>query len=194
MQTFLTCACVRASLLRLDHRRLQKQLLEAVQILRILNRIKSGQVLSKPGYAKHPAVLMWLGREKFLRYYACCCSEVIAEVTHRVKDGMPYDTCTLDTALREELGGWINLEDVHDSDKPAWFGDQAFHSAHRASLYRKNPVFYAEFQSDSLLHSDYHWPVRVKRAKTTECACKRSDEEQDQHFIRPAKRSFVLQQ
>lgn len=155
MQTFLPFACVDRSLRRLDHKRLHKQLTEAIQILRVLQALKRGET---PGYSNHPAILMWRGHEEFLRFYACRCSVVIKETTKRVSDGQPYDTVKRDQALREELGGWV--EEALTPNAPAWLGSDAFHGPHRASLYRKNPEFYAEFKPDAEIWQDYYWPVR----------------------------------
>lgn len=160
MQTFLPFACVLKSLRCLDHKRLHKQLTEAIQILRIIALMKQGE---EPKYRNHPAVLMWVGHETYLRYYACCCSQVIRESTRRVKDGEPYDTRLRDLALREELGGWLDKVPVDNT--PAWFGKDEFHASHRAALYRKRPDLYGEFQADSLLHEEYHWPVRKEKKK-----------------------------
>jgi hypothetical protein len=159
MQTFLPFACVDRSLRRLDHKRLHKQLTEAIQILRILQALKRGET---PGYHSHPAILMWRGHEEFLRFYACRCSVVIKETTRRVSDGQPYDTVKRDLALREELGGWV--DHAPPVGAPVWLGNDDFHGPHRASLYRKNPEFYAEFKADAERWEDYYWPVRSQVA------------------------------
>ena len=169
MQTFLPFACVLASVRRLDHKRLHAQLREAVQILKTLARIKQGD--AEAGYRNHPAVLMWLGHELYLRYYACVCSAVIRATTRRLKDGAPYDTLKLDTAIITELGGWVAQEPAVQ-ERPAWFGNAAFHSAHRARLYNKDNDFYKEFEPDSRAHDDYHWPVRSSNKRAVKfCSC-----------------------
>lgn len=165
MQTFLPFACVDRSLRCLDHKRLHKQLSEAIQMLRILAQLKRGE--QPKGYGSHPAVLMWVGHERYLRFYACRCSEIIRETTRRVKDGQPYDTRGRDASLREELGGWITQEELTEADKPSWFGNDNFHSSHRASLYRKKPGHYILFEADAPLHDDYVWPVRSEKAKSS---------------------------
>lgn len=169
MQTFLPFGCVERSLRRLDHKRLHKQLIEAIQILQCLAALKRGE---EPRYRNHPAVLMWSGHETFLRYYACMCAKVIKDSTRRVSDGQPYDTTKCVNALLNELGGW--LEEAPLSNAPSWFGREEFHGPHRAALFRKRPEFYSEFKEDSTRWTEYHWPVRrtveerkaARRAKT----------------------------
>lgn len=172
MQTFLPFNCVDRSLRRLDHKRLHKQLTEAIQILQCIAAIKRGE---QPRYRNHPAVLMWVGHETFLRYYACRCTVVIKETTRRVSDGLPYDTTKREHALRNELGGW--LEEAPVENAPKWFGQEAFHGPHRAALYRKRPDFYAEFKDDSARWAEYHWPVRRTAEERRQSAIQRSKSE-----------------
>ena len=65
MQTFLPHSNLILSAQALDSKRLNKQILEAYQILNVL----SGNSPTG-GWRNHPAVLMWKGHEYSLRSYA----------------------------------------------------------------------------------------------------------------------------
>ena len=62
MQTFLPYPDKRTSLDVLDNKRLNKQILEGYQILKLLSDYSD-----KKAWAHHPAVLMWKGHEYSLR-------------------------------------------------------------------------------------------------------------------------------
>ena len=72
MQTFVPFADFEQSARSLDDRRLGKQRVETIQIVR---------ALTVPGYAwaSHPAVLMWKGYEEGLGRYGLTCCEVWIE-------------------------------------------------------------------------------------------------------------------
>ena len=63
VQTFLPYPDFAASAMALDRRRLGKQRVEALQILRALTR-------ERYGWKHHPAVRMWAGYEEALACYA----------------------------------------------------------------------------------------------------------------------------
>jgi hypothetical protein len=67
--TFLPLPSFEATAHVLDARRLGKQRVETIQVVRALTR---------PGYgwANHPAVLMWKGYEEALGRYGLTCCEV----------------------------------------------------------------------------------------------------------------------
>ena len=70
MQTFLPYPDFTASAQSLDSKRLGKQRVEAIQIMRTLLGI------STRGWRNHPAVLMWEGHEAALwRYTDAICTE-----------------------------------------------------------------------------------------------------------------------
>ncbi|HZE02498.1 MAG TPA: MSMEG_6728 family protein, partial [Pseudonocardiaceae bacterium] len=73
MQTFLPYPDFAASAVALDRRRLGKQRVEALQILRALTR-------ERYGWKHHPAVRMWAGYEEAL---ACYAMEICAEWVRR---------------------------------------------------------------------------------------------------------------
>lgn len=158
VNTFLPYADVQASLACLDSKRLFKQAVEAVQILSVLQRI-SKDPSAKVGYRYHPAVLMWVGYEDMLRFYLTQCLIMIRDTLKREGDGQAYDTKKMQQRLDQEFGGSIvNMSEV--STLPFWWGSEPFHASHRASLYRKDPMFYAMFETDAFTFADYIWPIR----------------------------------
>jgi hypothetical protein len=136
VQTFLPYqSCVKSASV-LDMRRLGKQRVETLQILRCL-------VLGNSGWQHHPAVKMWKGYELFLSHYGCCiCREWI-------KRGY-QDTC---------LGKIKNTIREDDNWPPNWFGDDRLHSSHRSKLLNKNPVWYSQFGWTEKPDMNYFWPV-----------------------------------
>lgn len=114
----------------LDRQRLNKQRVEAFQILR---------ALADPSYGwqHHPAVAMWRGHEKALiAYYAAICREWI---TRGYQHTMPV----------------FIPEPLTAEDMPPWFGDPTFHYAHKSKLYAKLPEHYAQWAGIGVV--DYQW-------------------------------------
>jgi hypothetical protein len=155
MQTFVPYPDMRRSAEALDDRRLGKQRVEAMQILRALT-------YEKYGWKHHPAVLMWKGYEEALGAYAAAvCSEWS-------KRGFA-DTC--DATIRVDLAS-AGITRVRSEAQlrrakklPPWWGDDAVHASHRRALLRKDPEHYAaEFPDEAAAtppdDDDYVWPVR----------------------------------
>ena len=148
MQTFLPHADFERSARALDLKRLGKQRVECIQVVRGLTR-------EGYGWRHHPAVTMWRGHLEALGRYALTCCEVWTELGFA-------DTCaatiTADlaeagvTAVRtqEELAGSGAL--------PAWLGMEAFHRSHRSALVRKDPAFYRPQFPDVDDDLPYLWP------------------------------------
>lgn len=70
-----------------------------------------------------------------------------------------------DLVIREWLTrGYKNnmplLAEEPDPEYPFWFGDPAFHAAHRSNLLRKNPQWYGQFGWTEPNDLEYMWPVR----------------------------------
>ena len=113
MQTFLPYPDLRKSAECLDDKRLGKQRVEAYQILRCLSGLSKG-------WRNHPAVQMWRGHETALAQYGWhCCTEWI-------RRGFMDN-------LREKFERWLNGDPL----PPSWFGNPAFHAAHRAARRRE---------------------------------------------------------
>lgn len=149
MQTFLPYADFARSAAALDARRLGKQRVEALQVLR-------GLTVPGYGWRRHPAVRMWTGHEEALVRYGLevcrtwcregrqdtCAGTLLADFTARVGDGP--------VRSQDELAGAGLL--------PRWLGDPAFHRSHQSALVRKDPAFYAEIFPGVIDDLPYVWP------------------------------------
>jgi pyrimidine dimer DNA glycosylase len=158
VQTFLPYADFERSARVLDAKRLGKQRVETIQVVRALTR---------PGYgwANHPAVLMWKGYEEALGRYGFTCCEVWTELGFG-------DTCaaTIGTDLRA-----AGIETVRTQPElaaagalPPWLGDEAVHGSHRSALVRKDPAFYGPVFPDAPDDLPYVWPVRSEAVVAAE--------------------------
>ena len=149
MQTFLPYADFRRTARVLDQRRLGKQRVETLQIIRGLTR---------PGYGwrHHPAVKMWKGCEEALGAYGLA-------ITDEWRRGGRADTC--EGSIRAELAS-VGIHDVRSQrelraakELPAWLGDRRFHRAHQSSLVRKDPDHYRRWFPNVPDDLPYIWPV-----------------------------------
>ena len=126
MQTFLPYPDFKKTAECLDWRRLGKQRIEAMQILRALeNHIY--------GWQNHPAVNMWRGFEAMLAVYH---NTIIEEWKTR--------------GYRNSMK--LIVPDIAPIS-PCWLGNSDFHASHRSNLLRKDPEHYAQFgwtESDNL--------------------------------------------
>ena len=151
MQTFTPYADFEQSLCTLDLKRLGKQRVEVIQIVR---------ALTVPGYAwsSHPAVLMWKGFEEALGRYGLTACDVWTERGFG-------DSCaaTITADLRAygvaEIRSYAELQAA--DALPAWLFDEQLQQSHRSSLLRKDPEHYGPlFPHDTPRDLDYVWPVR----------------------------------
>jgi hypothetical protein len=150
VQTFLPYADFTESARALDDRRLGKQRVEALQILRALT-------YPAYGWKHHPAVKMWRGHEEALAAYGLT---IVAEWTARGR----ADTCAATIVADLRLAGLspaprTQAELAASGDLPSWLGDAAFHASHRAALLRKDPQFYAGRFPGTDPELLYVWPV-----------------------------------
>ncbi|MEV6651472.1 MSMEG_6728 family protein [Streptomyces sp. NPDC051219] len=149
MQTFLPFPGFVESAAALDPRRLGKQRVEALQVLR-------GLTVPGYGWRRHPAVRMWAGYEEALvRYGLDICRVWTSEGRS--------DTCAVtlvddfrvrhpDVAVRSQQ------QLVADGDLPPWFGDPDFHRSHQSALVRKDPEFYRDRFPGVPDDLPYVWP------------------------------------
>lgn len=150
MQTFLPYPDFERSARVLDDKRLGKQRVECIQIVRGLTR---------PGYGwrHHPAVLMWKGYEEALGRYALTCCEVWTQRGFA-------DTCaaTILTDLREHGVTRVRSQEELASvgALPPWLGNDEFHRSHQSALVRKDPERYRLLFPGVPDDLDYAWPVR----------------------------------
>lgn len=152
MQTFLPVAGFRASAQLLDLKRLGKQRVEVIQVVR-------GLVVPGYGWRHHPAVAMWRGHlEALARYGLDCCDVWVAQGR--------ADTCASTIALDVAEAGVDRIRTQEElaaaGSLPDWLGDEAFHRSHRSSLLRKAPEHYGPlFTGDLAVPDDlpYVWPT-----------------------------------
>ena len=142
MQTFLPYADFAASARVLDDRRLGKQRVEALQILKALT-------IPTYGWQHHPAVRMWRGHQAALAAYGLV---ITAEWTGRGR----ADTCAAQLAPFGDGRGQAALAAA--GLLPPWLGDEAFHRAHRSALLRKDPGWYGPLFGDVADDLPYVWP------------------------------------
>jgi hypothetical protein len=149
MQTFLPYRDFAKSARTLDDRRLGKQRVEALQVLRAITR-------PRYGWRHHPAVLMWRGYEEALARYGI-------EVCREWKRRGHADTC--ETKILDEARA-LGIDDVRTQSQlaavgalPPWLGDRSFHRSHRCALARKDASYAARF-ADADPALPYVWPVR----------------------------------
>lgn len=150
MQTFLPYADFERTAKALDTRRLGKQRVETLQIMRALH---------VPGYGwrNHPAVRMWRGYEESLASYGLTvCSEWC-----RRGHG---DTCA--DKIVAELVAMRGRKKVRTQTElrtagllPPWLGRRDLHRSHRSALIRKDPAWYGRRFARTPPDIEYVWPV-----------------------------------
>jgi hypothetical protein len=133
VQTFLPYADFGRSAAVLDTKRLGKQRVEAIQVLR-------GLTVPGYGWRRHPAVRMWTGYEEALVRYGLEVCRVWCAGGHK-------DTCA--ATLAADFAASVHPRAVRTQEEleragelPPWLGDEAFHHSHRAALVRKDPGYY----------------------------------------------------
>jgi Pyrimidine dimer DNA glycosylase len=151
MQTFTPYSDFEKSLRTLDLKRLGKQRVEVIQIVR---------ALTVPGYAwsSHPAVLMWKGYEEALGRFGLTSCEVWTERGFG-------DSCAATIAADLRAAGIAEIrsyEELAANDAlPPWLFDEAVQLSHRSALLRKDAEHYRPlFPPDTPWDLDYVWPVR----------------------------------
>ncbi|WP_073502004.1 MSMEG_6728 family protein [Actinacidiphila paucisporea] len=149
MQTFLPYPSFAASAAVLDPRRLGKQRVEALQVLR-------GLTVPGYGWRHHPAVKMWRGYEEALVRYGL---EMCREWTSTGR----ADTCAVSLGAdfaAHRPGAPVRGEDAlaRTGDLPNWLGDPAFHLSHRSALVAKAPDYYGPLFPDAAPDLPYVWP------------------------------------
>lgn len=158
MQTFLPFADFEDSARALDRKRLGKQRVETIQVVRALTR---------PGYgwANHPAALMWRGFEEALGRYGFTCCEVWTELGFG-------DTCALTIATDLRTAGIDSVRTQAElaaaGALPPWLGDEELHRSHRSALVRKEPEHYRPLFPDAPDDLPYVWPVRSAKVIAAE--------------------------
>jgi Pyrimidine dimer DNA glycosylase len=149
MQTFLPCPGFGDSAGVLDAKRLGKQRVETIQVVR---------ALTVPGYGwrHHPAAGMWAGYEEALVRYGLDVCAAWCLLGHA-------DTCA--TTMLADLTGATGLGTPRTQpdlaaagELPPWLGEPAFHRSHQSALVRKDPAHYRAFFPDVPDDLPYVWP------------------------------------
>ena len=136
MQTFLPSSNFATAAHMLDSKRLNKQILEGYQILKILSGASPSGA-----WRNHPAVLMWEGSESELYRYGMT-AIVLAEMRGIKTD---KNRANMDALSRSRAS--LMWED----NTPLWASSPSIikrvNATHKANLYRKDPVYYAKYSS-----------------------------------------------
>jgi hypothetical protein len=135
LQTFLPEPSFYYSALTLDGKRLNKQRIECIQILKALT-------LPEYGWKHHPAVLMWKGHEGALIDY-----------WQQVED-------VCQTRGFKPLP--VPSKENYNCALPSWLGDDRLHLTHRLSLLYKDPAHYMGWFEEQVptIKPTYWWPVK----------------------------------
>ena len=131
MQTFLPYESFTKTAQVLDWRRLGKQRVEGMQI------IKAIENPNPQGWKNHPIVKMWTPYVPALKQY----TNII--ITEWIARG--YNN----NMLHEVIDG--------DIEYPHWLGNDLFHSSHRANLLRKDSEFYSKYMWTEDCTNPYCW-------------------------------------
>jgi hypothetical protein len=158
MQTFLPYADFTASARVLDARRLGKQRVETIQVLRALT-------VAGYGWRHHPAVAMWAGYEEALVRYGLNVCSVWCDLGNA-------DSCAAtlitDLARGTGLAEPRNQADLTAAGElPPWLGDPVFHRSHQSALVRKDPAYYGAIFTDVPDDLPYVWPASDRPRRVT---------------------------
>lgn len=138
MNTFLPHQDFHRTAACLDSKRLGKQRVEVLQVLRTL----SGET---NGWRNHPAVRMWGGYETALALYGVIVCDEWQSRGYK-------DTC------RQRLVAYYDRRSGNDP-WPVWMGMPKFHASHRSNLLRKMPEHYGKFGWKEGPDLPYFWPT-----------------------------------
>lgn len=154
MQTFLPFSDYETVAQTLDSKRLNKQILEGYQILKILSGASESGA-----WRNHPAVLMWRKSEVHLNDYI---DHLVVEANLRnIKTDKNVSNLK---ELKTRFGRFWSAE------QPVW--QKPVHmsrviESHRANLYRKDSIVYGKFSSDTTKPCCdkclYYWPTHVEK-------------------------------
>ena len=145
MNTFVPYADVIKSAKVLDNSRLNKQVLETVQILRVID----GEYKTN-AWKNHPAVVQWHDHEYKLAYYGLMMEQ---EANKRgIKANQKEE-------LKSKMIGYA--KEGRNVDYPTWWGFEPLHASHRSNLMRKDKKYYSQFFDDEA-GKPYIW-IRDKK-------------------------------
>lgn len=144
MQTFLPFEDFRKSFGVLDYRRLGKQRVEALQLIKVIE--DKPRIDGKPykGWKNHPATIMWKDDVDALKIY--------------------HNLCIQEWVARGYNNNMSLFQIEEDAvEMPKWLGFKPFHSSHRSVLLWKDFDFYSQYEWDEKPGNTYVW--RDKQGK-----------------------------
>tara|TARA_R110002153_G_scaffold81222_4_gene205981 strand:+ start:9283 stop:9732 length:450 start_codon:yes stop_codon:yes gene_type:complete len=130
MQTFLPYPDFVDSAKSLDNKRLGKQRVEALQILK-------GIYIPDYGWRHHPCVKMWKDYPHALQLYMNAC------IDEWIDRGFK------NTMQKARVDSFTEL--------PSWFGNELFHDTHKSNLLRKDINFYVQYNWVVPMDLPYYW-------------------------------------
>lgn len=137
MQTFLPFTDFALSAKSLDSKRLNKQIVEAYQILKAITD-------PNYGWQNHPIVNMWRGYPQALLDYARECS---IEMSSRGTFNIAYGHMV--SFYKNNISPSYEIDNTETY--PTWLGHEPFHTTHRANLIKKSPSYIATFYGETSL-------------------------------------------
>ena len=142
MQTFLPLPSPADSAHALDRRRLGKQRVETLQLLR-------ANTVPGYGWRHHPAAKMWAGRLPALVAYGVAMTDAWTALgrADTVRDQLLTFAPEVDGVAQEDI------------PMPRWLGDPAFHLSHRSNLIRQDAAFYRPLFGEIPDDLPYIWPT-----------------------------------
>lgn len=146
MQTFVPFDDLARGMAALDTKRLGKQRVETLQVMRALT-------IPDYGWRHHPAVKMWRGHRAALMVYQDL------TVDEWVRRGFADTTRASTLATLDEIpedGAEYRSGTVR---MPPWFGREDVHRSHRSNLLRKDLEFYRAQGFDDPDDLPYVWPT-----------------------------------
>ena len=161
MQTFLPHINSLDAARALDNKRLNKQILEGYQILKVLSGASPSGA-----WRNHPAVLMWKGYEHGLWNYIRSMVDVASLRGIKTENNVN----NLKELYKQYSKDWGN-------EHPNFWRDEnkvmRIITTHRANLFKKDPIYYVEYQyavnspynapccPDRKEPCKYYWPTHV---------------------------------
>ena len=130
MQTFLPYSNFQKTAEVLDWRRLGKQRVEGMQI------IKTILTPEQKGWQNHPIVIMW---------------------TPYVQALMLYTNTIINEWIKRGYNNNMKLYEINSITMPHWLGNNEFHASHRANLLRKDYEHYSQFGWKENSELPYVW-------------------------------------
>lgn len=137
----------------LDNKRLNKQIIETLQIYNALTEGK--------GWIHHPVTKMWRGYEKALLWYGSLCyQEWIDRFEDGRRKGKKHHKSGEEIAIKcQKIKSKNRLNILPLPKKPPWLYCNYFTHCMKANLIRKNPEYYSKFWPDVEPMEGYFYPV-----------------------------------